>query len=220
MLLAIDTATRYAGLALHDGDRVVVEMVWQAGYHHSRQVPPVIEEALRCTGTAPADLVAVGVALGPGSFTGLRIGLSLGKGLAWALNIPILGVPTLDITAAPHAGQESVCAIIQAGRGRFAFALYAPADQETWKRLGEYQLGTLDDVMASVHVPTRFVGELSAQERARLREHLGELARFASSAQNVRRPAVLAELAWQRWHSGDVDDPATLSPIYLHVPGA
>ncbi len=220
MLLAIDTATQYAGVALHDGDHVVVEMMWRAGRHHTRQVPSAVEEALRRADIAPADLTAVGVAVGPGSFTGLRIGLSLAKGFAVALGIPLVGVPTLDITAAPHAGQEPICALIQAGRGRVAFAFYAPVEGAVaWRRLGEYRLGTLEEVAEAARGPTRFVGELSSQERARLHERLGERARFASPAQNVRRPAVLAELAWQRLRNGESDDPATLAPIYLHVPG-
>ncbi len=221
MLLAIDTATQYAGIALYTGEEVLLEMTWRAGRHHTRQVPPAIDEAFRRTGTAPTDLTGVAVALGPGSFTGLRIGLSLAKGFAVACDIPIVGVPTLDVTARPHFhGSTPLCAVLQAGRGRLAFAFYAPDESGTWQRQGDYRLGSPEDVAALVAEPTRFVGEVTARERERWRARLADLARFLTPALNVRRPGVLAELAWERLQAGDTDDPATLAPIYLHVPGS
>lgn len=221
MLLAIDTATQYAGIALYTGEEVVLEMTWRAGRHHTRQVPPAIDEAFRRTGATPADLTGVAVALGPGSFTGLRIGLSLAKGFALARDIPIVGIPTLDITAQPHFhGTTPVCAVLQAGRGRLAFAFYAPDKAGTWQRRGDYRLGSPENVADLVTEPTRFVGEITARERRLWQARLADLALFLPPALNVRRAGVLAELAWARLQAGETDDPATLAPIYLHVPGA
>jgi tRNA threonylcarbamoyladenosine biosynthesis protein TsaB len=107
MLLAIDTATRHASVALYrEADAgadapggVLAEYTWYSANRHSVQLAPTVDEMLRRQGLSAMDLTAVGVALGPGSFTGLRIGVSVAKGLCLALGIPIVGVPTLDAMA-------------------------------------------------------------------------------------------------------------------------
>ncbi|MBN1935406.1 MAG: tRNA (adenosine(37)-N6)-threonylcarbamoyltransferase complex dimerization subunit type 1 TsaB [Anaerolineae bacterium] len=99
LLLAIDTATHFAGLALYDGDIVRAEQYWLSQNNHSVELMPALVDMLAQQGFAPRDLSAVGVTIGPGSFTGLRIGLSVAKGLAMANKLIILGVPTLDVQA-------------------------------------------------------------------------------------------------------------------------
>src|SRR5262249_40249188 len=98
VLLAIDTSTRVASVALYDG-RVLVETTWHAGRDHWRQLLQKIDEALRTLGRSVADLTAIGVAIGPGSFNGLRVGVSTAKSIALAKEIPIVGVETLRTTA-------------------------------------------------------------------------------------------------------------------------
>jgi tRNA threonylcarbamoyladenosine biosynthesis protein TsaB len=100
MLLALDTATRFASFALHDGRAIRYEMSWEAGRQHTTQLMPRVVEALEELEVRPEALSAVAVALGPGSFTGLRVGMAIAKGLALARGIPIIGIPTLDILAA------------------------------------------------------------------------------------------------------------------------
>lgn len=214
MLLALDTATRQAGLALYNGDEVRGELVWQAGRHHTELMAPAIQELLERVGATAADLTAVAVSLGPGSFTGLRIGLALAKGLAAANNLPILGVPTLDATAYPHLGGSTpVCALLQIGRGRLAYAFYAPDD---W-RADALHLGRLSDVIAAVKGPTRLVGELLPAERRALEVELGPLAVLVPPSLALRRPGHLAEIAWQRLLRGEVDQLHTLAPIYAEA---
>src|SRR5262245_15326881 len=99
MLLAIDTATSLAGLALHDGSRVHYEQTWIAGRHHSEQVLAQVARALEDVGMELAGLQALVVARGPGSFTGVRVGLALAKGLALGGGLPLYGVGTLDALA-------------------------------------------------------------------------------------------------------------------------
>lgn len=218
MLLAIDTATQQAGIALTTRDAVLIELVWQAGRHHTEEMPPAINAAFTRTGTTPAELTGVAVTIGPGSFTGLRIGLSLAKGFAAAHDLLLVGIPTLDVIAAPHTyGITPLCAVLQAGRGRLASAFYAPDEEDVWQRRGKYRLGRIEGLADLLVEPTRIVGELQPSERDWLRETLGDRAVLTSPAANVRRPAVLAELAWNRIDAGDTDDVATLDPIYLHV---
>ena len=96
MLLAIDTATRYASIALYDDAGIVAEQSWRSENNHSVEVMPAIERLLSLQQLSPEDLTALAVAQGPGSFTGLRIGMSIAKGFCLALDIPIIAIPTLD----------------------------------------------------------------------------------------------------------------------------
>lgn len=216
LLLAIDTATRFAGLALYDGDIVRSEAYWRSQDHHSVELMPAVVRALDQQGVAVQDLSATAVAIGPGSFTGLRIGLSVAKGLALSQNIPILGVPTLDILAFPHQQQRRpVLAVIQAGRGRLCAARYERR-RGRWRQRGNFELTTLDGLVELLSGRCLICGELREEERNYIMERTTEDVVFARSSQSVRRPACLAELAWQRFQSGQRDELATLSPIYLH----
>ena len=213
MLLAIDTSTTRAGIALYDGD-VLAEVVWQAGRDHGRHLMPVIDETMRRIGRQPADLTAVAAARGPGSFTGLRVGLSVARGLAVALDIPAYGIGSLDVLAAglPPLGMP-VRAVLAAGRGRFATALFEPADT-TYQQAGDVMGVTLDSLLRLMVERCAIVGDLDAESRTRLAA-LGDQVWVASPALSVRRPAVLAELAWQRLRQGCPPEPEAGEPIYL-----
>ena len=125
MLLAVDTSTAQVGLALYDGAQVIGEYAWRSSQRHTVELAPAISELLTRCGITMDDIRAVGVALGPGSFTSLRVGLSLVKGLALSRHIPLVGIPTLDILAAAQAASRLPLVVaIQAGRGRFAVGWY------------------------------------------------------------------------------------------------
>jgi len=166
----------------------------------------------------PSELRGIAVALGPGSFTGLRIGLGVAKGLALTLAIPLMGIPTLDILVYAQARKPGpVCAVLQAGRGRVCAAFYR-WKRGQWQRQGDHRLTTVDGLCAEIETRTFFCGEIDAQAAKLLRERLGEKAVVASPASSLRRAGYLAELGWHRLERGKVDDPATLAPIYLRHP--
>ena len=219
MLLALDTSTRLAGIALYDGERgLLSEFSWHSANRHTVELVPQVAHVLDQAGVAVADLRAVAVALGPGSFTGLRVALSAAKGLAVASGRTLLGVPTLDMVAYPHRDQSlPVVALVQAGRGRVCWALYVPGQAGSGPQ-GAYTVSTVSDLAGTIACPTLFAGELMAADRAALAARLGAAAIFLSPARTMRRPGYLAEIAWSRLMAGDADDPATLSPIYLHQP--
>jgi len=221
MLLALDTSTRLAGIALYEGVRgVIAEQHWHSANRHTVELTPRIAEILAQADVTPADLRAVAVALGPGSFTGLRVALAVAKGLALANGLALLGIPTLDVVAYPHSHQPlPVIAVVQAGRGRVCWAPYAlgPAG---WSPEAPYGLTTVTRLAELVDRPTLFAGELAAAERATLAEQLGERAHLLPPALTIRRAGYLAEMAWDRFVAGRADDPATLNPIYLHEPAA
>jgi tRNA threonylcarbamoyladenosine biosynthesis protein TsaB len=215
MLLAADTSTQMLGLALYDGAGIISEMTWRTNNHHTVALSPGLQTFLQRTGVTPSDLTALGVALGPGSFTSLRIGLAVIKGLALALRLPVIGIPSLDFLAAAQPESEiALAAVLQVGRTRLAVGTYL-FNQKGWTRKGEINVMTAAELAATIREPTVISGELSAQDRQVLGRKWKNVL-LASPANSLRRPSFLAELAWKRFQNGDTDDPITLAPIYVH----
>jgi tRNA threonylcarbamoyladenosine biosynthesis protein TsaB len=222
MLLAVDTSTAQIGLALYDGSKVLGELNWTSAQHHTTELAPALAGLLTRSGAGIDRLSAIGVAVGPGSFTALRVGLAFVKGLALARHLPLVGVPTLDVVAAAQPiARVPLVAVLQAGRGKLAVGSYKAVKGE-WQAQGPARVETVRSLADSITSPTYVCGELTAEERQRLGRKRANVI-LASPTQSVRRPAVLAELAWSRWRAGAVDQAATLAPIYLHtaepVPG-
>ena len=223
MLLAIDTATRTASLALYSSEGVLVETSWRSRENHTVELTPQIVRLLELGGADKHQLTAIAIALGPGSFTGLRVGMSVAKGLAFGSRIPLIGVPTLDAIAHAHAWQTfPIWAVLSAGRGRYSAARYA-ARRGVAKRVGDYALvdgaGLADLVHHSAEgekaIRAFFCGDIDAGLEQLLDERLGTGAAFASPAMNTRRAGFLAELAWARHQRGESDDTASTAPMYM-----
>lgn len=211
MLLAIDTATRMASLALHDGQRLCYEATWQADRQHTVQLAARLATALEELGLPPERLGAVAVTIGPGSFTGLRVGLALAKGLALARNLPLLGIPTLDVLAvAQGRDRRMLVAVLQAGRGRIFAATYRW--QGGWQCRQGPELTTWEGLAAKLERPALICGEIEGAGHEALRgaTHV----EIVSPAMALRRAGFLAELGWQRLRRGQVDSPSALLPLY------
>jgi len=218
MLLAIDTSTVQIGLALYDGATIPGELVWQSRAHHTEQLAPALAELLKRVGVTMDSIDALGVAIGPGSFTSLRVGLSFVKGLTLARHIPLVGVPTLDIVAASiPLSDRKLAAVIQAGRGRLAVGWYKPTING-WKSEGPATSTTTEELEQKIRKPVIICGELSEEDRHHLARKFKKVI-LATPAQCVRRPGVLAEIAWNRWLAGETDTAPSLAPIYLRVVG-
>lgn len=215
MLLAVDTSTRTVGLALYDGVQVMYELAWTSNDFHTVELAPAVASMLERCDQEISALQAIVVATGPGSFTGLRIGLALAKGLALVRHIPLIGIPSLDVLAAAQPTIAiPMAAVLRAGRGRLAVGWYAVTDG-TWRSRAPIEVLTPKDLSQRIRTPTLVCGELSEEERQRLGRKRKNV-RLASPAQSLRRPGFLAELGWQRLEAGSFDDPVTLAPIYLH----
>ena len=215
MLLAVDTSTTQMGLAIYDGAQVIGEYAWRSGQRHTVELAPAVADLLARCALTMNDVNVLGVALGPGSFTSLRVGLALVKGLALSRHIPLIGIPTLDILAhAQPVSKHPLAVAIQAGRGRYALGWYK-VSRKQWQAQGEARVVTLEAIMAEVQSPSIVCGEFTNEIRQKIKSN--ENIQLVSPANSIRRPAVLAELAWARWQNGDVDDEAALAPIYLHV---
>ncbi|MCG3140874.1 MAG: tRNA threonylcarbamoyladenosine biosynthesis protein TsaB [Anaerolineae bacterium] len=219
MLLALDTCTNSPSIALYAAQGIVGEITWRTREHHTRSLMPEIARLLELVAVEPQQLQAIAAATGPGSFTGLRIGLSAAKGLAYSLNVALLGVPTLDITASAGALLAlPLCAAMSTGRGRYAAALYEIKAQ-TPVRTSDYWFGTAEtlapQIAERVREPFVLLGEMDDALPEQLRAYAGERMTLAPRALQLRRAGFLAELAWRRWQAGERANVETLAPYYV-----
>jgi tRNA threonylcarbamoyladenosine biosynthesis protein TsaB len=216
MILAIDTSTQWIGLALFDGAQVLYSKVWRTNRRHTVELVPAIQTALDECGVGLAVLKAIAVALGPGSFTSLRIGLAVAKGIALAQRIPLIGIPSLQITAngVPLA-EHPLLAVLKVGRGRLAVQRYITIEGH-WEADGEIFMASASELEDMITSPTIIAGEISQEDR-RVLERRWRNALIVDPTRNVRQPSGLAELAWYRLAKDDADDPITLAPIYIHT---
>lgn len=217
VLLAIDTSTLTAGLAVYTANGLLAELHWPAGRAQTAVLLGEVDRLLGLAALPLTSLGAVAAATGPGSFNGLRVGLSVAKGLAFALDLPLLGVPTLDATAYPHANSgRPVRAVLAAGRNRLVSALYR-RQGDLLTRVSAYANTPLAGLAALIVEPTLVCGELDTDAVTQLRAH-APLAQAPPPALRQRRAGCLAELAWLRWQRGESDGVATLEPVYVHSP--
>ena len=216
MLVAIDTSTQWIGIALYDGWQVLAEHVWRSKNYHTIELLPAIADMLEKCQVKPKELTGVGVAMGPGSFTGLRIGLSAAKGLALGRNLPVAGVPSLEVLVASQPGlRRPMIAMLQVGRGRYAWARFRYKNPR-WGQITETQVDDVKAIAKTITSPVYVVGEMGAEER-QIMGRKWKTSQLAPASQCLRRPSVLAELAWEKLQVGHFDDNATLSPIYVHT---
>lgn len=210
MLLALDTSTSLASIALYDGN-VVAEITWYSGRNHSVEMMSQAARLMKLRHTKPTDLQAVAAATGPGSYTGLRVGLSGAKGLALALGIPLVGVPSLDVLAEPHRWNcLPVRPVLHAGRNRYATALYLPAEGEL-RREGPIEGLRMTEIVSTIRSATLLCGDVGECREM----DLPETVLLASPASSLRRAGFLAEIAWRKLRAGNIGDPAAVDAFYL-----
>jgi tRNA threonylcarbamoyl adenosine modification protein YeaZ len=216
MILAIDTSTNNASLALVKGDEVLAEANWRCEQNHTVELLPHLARLLDEAKADISSISGVVVARGPGSFNGLRVGISTAKGLAFSLGVPIIGISSLEVLAYEHAESGSpICPIFNAGRGEIAAAIYQRQDNN-WRQLVAEHITTVDALCSGITAKTIFCGEIAPQVAKELKKQLGERAIIATT--EPPRARLLAELGKRRLDAGDYDHPATLQPLYLRRP--
>ena len=207
-VLAVETSTLAGGVALLDGERVVAEYLLDVGATHSERLLAAVDRVLADARWTATNLEGLAVAIGPGSFTGLRIGLSTVKGLGVALSIPIAAVPTLDALAwALPFSALPVCPVIDARRGEVYACLYRWSGLEM-RREWEYLALPPDDLGGRLGEPTVLLGDAAG----RIRSPYG---RLAPPARRLPSPACVGQLGLERLRGGQTETPATLVPLYL-----
>lgn len=222
LILALDTSTEMASIALYRPvEGIIAEQTWLSRREQTTQLLPTLERLMALVAVTTNDIGGIAVATGPGSFSGVRIGLSNAKSMAYALQVPVWGVPTLDALAYQQVAVTAaqVCAVLKMGRGRLAWALYRTKGTR-WQRLTPYASGTPQEMAQSIldqqtNTGTLFCGELDAEAASTLTGSLGGQVSIAPAAAGARRAGFLAELALQRASRGESDDPRTLQALYL-----
>jgi tRNA threonylcarbamoyl adenosine modification protein YeaZ len=216
MLVAIDSSTDSASLALAREGKVLAEVRWRCGQNHSVELLPRLSQLLDEAKVNLKDTSCIIVAKGPGSFNGLRVGLSTAKGLAFSLGVPIIGISSLEMEAYGHAESGlTICPIFNAGRGEIATARYQRKDGE-WQRLAPEHIATVAALCQEIDEPTLFCGEYVKTIESQIKAQLK--AKAVIAPEKMRSAVSLIELAKARIEAGDYDDPATLQPIYLRRP--
>ena len=218
MQLAIDTSTDIVSLALSEDSQVIAELSWRSQQNHSTELLPQINHLLKLAKVDIKSISQIIVAKGPGSYNGLRVGLSTAKGLAFSLKAPIVGISTLEAQAYQHAEIGlPICPIFNAGRAEIATAMYQKKDGK-WRKLTAEHITTLESLCSGITTKTIFCGELEPAMANQLKRKLKQKAVLASPATRLRRAAYLAELGQKRLKSADYDNPTTLQPLYLRLP--
>jgi tRNA threonylcarbamoyladenosine biosynthesis protein TsaB len=218
MELAIDTSADTASIALSSEGRVTAELTWRVGQNHTAELMPNIIHIIKQARLTFKDLDGLIVAKGPGSFNGLRVGMSVAKGLALALSVPLVGISTLEVEAYPHAETGMpICSIQNSGRDEIATAIFQ-VKRGGWYRIIEERITTVDGLLPGIKGRTIFCGRIPYEVVLRLREELGRKALIFGGGGELRRAGYLAELGWRRLGEGDFDDSSTLQPLYLRKP--
>lgn len=217
MLLALDTTNDYAGVALYTQKGLLAEATWLVGRNHSAQVLQQAHQFLQNLGRSMDELTGVAVALGPGSWSGLRVGLSSAKGIALAANLPLLGISSLDVLAYPHQRTgRIVVPVIRLGRDRYAVAEYRL--RRSWSRVGAERNVSRRELIDQLPELALVCGDIDVRLAAEINAARGDGVVVPTPALGARRSGYLAELAWLRLQAGERDDPITLEPQYLGQP--
>ena len=217
MILAIETSTPVCGAALVQTGRLLAEINVQTGNTHSERLMPQLERLFLLAGADRAELAALAVSIGPGSFTGLRIGLTTAKTLAYAWGKPIVGVPTLEALAYGCPCADGwVAALLDAQKGRVYRAIY------------RWQAGRLCEIspveiapaaavvgeLAALPAPVMVVGESVREHLALLDATHGRVV-AAPEAALMPRAAAVAMLGYEKWRQGAAVRPEELNPFYV-----
>lgn len=213
-ILALETATLAGGAALLDGGRVVGQSLLNIALTHSERLMAVVDRLLQDSGWEVKDLEGVAVSIGPGSFTGLRVGVATAKGLALALGVPIAAVPTLDALAATLPFAEApVCPLLDARRGEVYLSRYRWTDGGM-TREWDYLALSPEAAAGRLAPPVILLGDGVPACRPFL-GRLGAGVRIASPAHSLPSPAVVGELGHALLESGQAVAAEALVPLYL-----
>jgi tRNA threonylcarbamoyladenosine biosynthesis protein TsaB len=219
MELSIDTASEIASIALSLEGWVEAERTWRCERNHTVELLPAIDRLLNEAGVDRGELSAVFVSLGPGMYTGLRVGVSVAQGIARGLGIPALGVGRLELDAYPHTGHDGrIVTVHRAGRGELAWAVYEGRGKEQgarsqeWREVSAPRLSKAEELIQEIAEGALVTGEVDDALAAMLagRATVGEA--------REGRARALAVLGYARLRAGETAEPALLRPVYLRPP--
>jgi len=214
-ILAIDTATKSCSVALVDNGSLAAELTASTGETHSRHLMRTIQVVLKRSGIPLRAVEGFAVTRGPGSFTGLRIGISTAKGLAAALGKPVVGISSLAALAAQSASPGLlICPLLDARRHEVYFSRYRLIDGE-FQREAVEQVASPVEALEGIGEISLFVGDGAVLYRDVISDNLGKLAHFVPASRNIIRAATVGFLGQARLEKGLTDDVDTFVPRYI-----
>jgi tRNA threonylcarbamoyladenosine biosynthesis protein TsaB len=215
-ILAVDTSSMSGSFALLDGENIIAEWTLRSAQTHNRRLLKAIDTLVREAGWDLESIDAFAVAGGPGSFTGLRIGMTTLKALAWTLGKLYAAVPSLDALAFPLSfAAFPVCSVIDARKKEVYCALYQTDGDGNPRIVMPYSVLSPMALAGKIRQTTIFVGDGWLLYRDRMKKKLGSLALEAPATSHMVRAGSVGELARRRFLRGDSDDPKTSLPLYI-----
>ena len=213
--LGIETSTPVCSVAIACGDRVLVEYTLELGTHHSERLQPMIELALREANLSVGDLDGVAVAAGPGSFTGLRIGMGMGKGLCRGANLRLACISTLaGMAFGAGAAGLPLCPMLDARRGDVYAGVYDLVAGMPVSRIPD-RADALSNWITHLPRPVMVVGDGAWAYRDVIEDAMGREAYFANAALGRPTAGAIALLGQARCEQGKSDDIDMAEPFYL-----
>jgi len=220
IILGIETSTKTGSVAVVSEDGVIAQYSLNIEVTHSERLMSTVDRVLKDTGLAMADFGGFAVAIGPGSFTGLRIGLSTVKGLAFATGKPVAAVPTLQALAwnLPYAAYP-VCPMLDARKNEVYAALYT-FDGAVFAQVMPEMTISIRELAEKISGKTLFTGEAAHLYRREIEQQFGNAALFAPLFVSLPSAATVAELGLDMIKNGKQTDPDSLTPLYIRRPEA
>jgi len=216
--LTIDTTTKVTAVSLAEDGRLIAESFLHTAKTHSERLIPMLDQLLTAASWTLQDLEMIGVVRGPGSFTGIRIGIATAQGLAQVLKIPLLAVLSLDALAWAGLGRvEDIVPILDARKNEWYTARYRWAKgSEKAECLTPPQAMPTDlwlENLRDLDRPICFVGDAAAKSKAQIEDVLGEKAVLMPEYVSLPRGAYAARAIWQRWQETGVGE--IVEPLYI-----
>ncbi len=221
LLLCIDTATPQVGVAIGSDDEVLGRIQLARPQHHAEHLAPAIQYLCEQLDLSPGQFSAIGVGIGPGLFTGLRVGVTTAKVMAQALRIPLIAVPSLDLLAFEMRYTDRlIVPVLDARRGEVCYATYRQVPGGV-QRLSEYEIGSPGDLAAELSAKGEEV-LLLGDGALRYRDSFSDLERseFGPPGMCYPSPSALVELARAKFQREDFCHPRQVHPLYLRVSDA
>jgi tRNA threonylcarbamoyladenosine biosynthesis protein TsaB len=213
-ILGLDTSTPIGSVGLIDGEHLIAEHTLNITQAHSSRLMPALAQVLEWGGLTVQELDACAVGIGPGSFTGVRIGVGTVKSLCYAIQKPLVGVSTLEAIAYNVRYTEGrICPILDARRGEVYGAIFHGGRE--LKRTSEDLCETIEKLLERLDAPAVFVGDGLGKYGDTVKQKLGEDAIFADALFNVPRGTSIARIGYQRLQAGQSDDCFSLIPNYV-----
>jgi len=214
-ILALDTATRSCSVAILNDQSILAEETSASTQTHAIHLIEMVQKVIGMSGLMLSEIDGFAVGRGPGSFTGLRIGISTTKALSIATGKPVVGVSNLDALAMQAATSPNmICPLMDARKGEVYYSLYR-YENRNLQKLVPARVSPLDEVVSVINTACVFIGEGARIYQKKISEKIGPYASFAVPDQNTIRASTIGQLSMNRFKQENTDDVVLLVPEYI-----